>query len=227
MAQFQVPQFIEIEQKIIGGAFTMRQFLIMALGAGLVFLLFLVLNFIVWVFFAVIIGVGIFAVAFLKVSGRSFGLLLKAAFFYYWNPSFYLWKSEDEYGVKIPETKQIKTTNPESTEENSSQTVTTRRFGVFSKPENSLQINDKTKESPKNSKPSYDSKSLNHKETREKLKIGDQIQSLWEKISTTKDLIPKRENRMNPFQKERAEAGYEAMRRSTGEVEMAKRVDFT
>ncbi|MDP1689578.1 MAG: hypothetical protein Q8L47_05655 [bacterium] len=97
MAQFQVPQFIEIDQKIIGGILTMRQFVFMSSGAGLI----LILSFFVDFFALIILGVFIAAIvmvaSFLKLNGRSVSSLIKAAFFYYWNPSFYLWHAEDEY----------------------------------------------------------------------------------------------------------------------------------
>src|SRR3989344_1050502 len=62
MAQFQVPQFIDIEQKIIGGKLTMRQFLIVVAGSGVAFLLFFIVDFFPWLILAVFLAAGIFAI---------------------------------------------------------------------------------------------------------------------------------------------------------------------
>lgn len=95
--QFQVPQFIEVDQKIIGGILTMRQFVFISSGAGLILILSFVVDFLALIILGVFISAIIFVASFLKLNGRSVSSLIKAAFFYYWNPSFYLWHSEDEY----------------------------------------------------------------------------------------------------------------------------------
>ena len=226
MAQFQVPQFIEIEQKIIGGILTMRQFLILSLGGGIIFLLFLSVKFFIWIILSVIIGVGIFAMSFLKLNGRSFSSLMKAAFFYYWNPSFYLWKSEDEYAIKEQEPKVVMDERREEPGVDTLRTIIPKTFGSYLKSDSKIHIGKEISGPSKEIRSAQNTPAFNHKEARDRLKIGEQIQSLWEKISTSRDLIPKRESRMNVFQKERVEAGYQTMRRSTGEIEVARRVDF-
>ncbi len=69
MQQFVVPQFIDVEAKILG-PLTVRQFLIFLFGFGLIFIVFKLASF--WM--AAIEGVLIFALtgtfAFLKINGR-------------------------------------------------------------------------------------------------------------------------------------------------------------
>lgn len=90
--QFRVPQFIDIEDKVIG-PLTIKQFGYIV-GAGGV-------SFIIWTFvpvhfFAVLIILpvaGLFlALAFAKYNNRSFGELLESAFAYYTGAKIYTWK---------------------------------------------------------------------------------------------------------------------------------------
>jgi len=71
MSQFLVPQFIEVEPKIIG-PITVRQFIIMIVGFILIFLEFKLLTF--WYFVgSAALTLAIFGTfAFLKINGRPF-----------------------------------------------------------------------------------------------------------------------------------------------------------
>lgn len=75
MQQFVVPQFLDVENKIIG-PLTVRQFITFLIGAGLIFLIFKLAAF--WM--AAIEGLLIFALtgmfAFLKINGRAFHFFL-------------------------------------------------------------------------------------------------------------------------------------------------------
>lgn len=90
--KFRVPQFIDIEDKIIG-PLTLKQFGYVV-GAGGV-------SFIIWTFIpihfiAVIVIIpvaGLFlALAFVKYNNRSFGEFLESAFMYYTGAKIYTWK---------------------------------------------------------------------------------------------------------------------------------------
>ncbi len=91
--QFQVPQFIEIEDKIIG-PLTLKQFLYLVAAGGTSFLLFFVLQTWLWLIITTILGVLACSAAFIKVNGRSAVLVLLAAFKYSWQPKLYLWRRE-------------------------------------------------------------------------------------------------------------------------------------
>jgi hypothetical protein len=102
--QFQVPQFIEVEDKIFG-PLTFKQFVYMAGGAGAVYLLWRVLP--LWLAGPLIICVGGFAaaLAFMQWNGRPFILALESAFYYLFRSKLYLWNSERR-DKKKPATKE-------------------------------------------------------------------------------------------------------------------------
>ncbi|MBP9757972.1 MAG: PrgI family protein, partial [Candidatus Pacebacteria bacterium] len=77
--QFQVPQFIEVEDKIFG-PFTFKQFVYIAGGLGLAYLLWRLLP--TFVAAPLVIGVMGFAVAlaFMQYNGRPFMVALESAF---------------------------------------------------------------------------------------------------------------------------------------------------
>ena len=69
MQQFVVPQFIDVEDKVIG-PITVRQFIIVLVGGGLVFLAFKLADFALFLFEFVIIMFVTIIVAFVKINGR-------------------------------------------------------------------------------------------------------------------------------------------------------------
>jgi hypothetical protein len=90
--QFQVPQFIETEDKIIG-PFTLRQFLYIAAATAIAFLLYLVLAFWLWLIVALVIESAAFALALLKINGRPMTIFSAAAFSYIWSPRVYTFQA--------------------------------------------------------------------------------------------------------------------------------------
>lgn len=91
--QFQVPQFIETEDKIVG-PLSLRQFFYVCGGVGLAALLYFILQFWVWVILAFIIVAATVALAFVKIQGRPLVNVLLSAFNFYWKPQTYIWKPE-------------------------------------------------------------------------------------------------------------------------------------
>jgi len=93
MQQFVVPQFLDVESKIIG-PLTVRQFLIFIVGAGLIFIVFKLATF--WM--AAIEGLLIFAItgifAFLKINGRPFHFFLVNMLMTLKRPTQKIWKKE-------------------------------------------------------------------------------------------------------------------------------------
>lgn len=71
MQQFTVPQFIDVEDKIIG-PITTRQFLILLVGAIFVGIFYKTFDFSLFVFASVIVGLITFIIAFIKINGRPF-----------------------------------------------------------------------------------------------------------------------------------------------------------
>ena len=106
--RYQVPQFIEIEDKIIG-PLTIKQFLYLVGGAGMAFILYTYLPiYIALIPIAVIIGLSL-ALAFYKINNKPFIDFLESAFIYYTKQNLYIWKKEEK--------KATTTTAPATTEQ--------------------------------------------------------------------------------------------------------------
>lgn len=103
MAQFQVPQFIETEDKIVG-PLTLRQFLYLAAAGAIGFILFFILKFFLWLIIMAILGTIAAAFAFIKINGQPLPRVFLAALGYSWKPKMYLWQRE-EAKVKVPKVK--------------------------------------------------------------------------------------------------------------------------
>lgn len=91
MAQYQVPQFIEVEDKIFG-PLTLKQFIYLAGAGGLALLCFTLLPLLLALPLAGLAG-GIGAgFAFYKVNGRPLIVAAEHAFSYLLGNKLYLWK---------------------------------------------------------------------------------------------------------------------------------------
>ncbi|MBU4536852.1 PrgI family protein [Patescibacteria group bacterium] len=91
--QFQVPQFIEVEDKIFG-PLTFKQFIYIAGGAGISFTLYTLLpSFISYILIIAVIGLSL-ALAFYTVNNKPFIGVLESAFKYWWSYKLYIWKKE-------------------------------------------------------------------------------------------------------------------------------------
>lgn len=91
--RFEVPQFIEIEDKIIG-PLTWRQFVYIAGGVGILVVLYITLPFIFFIFFGLPLGGLSFTLAFHKVNNRPFSAFLESFFNYMRKNKLYFWKKE-------------------------------------------------------------------------------------------------------------------------------------
>lgn len=89
--RFEVPQFIEIEDKIIG-PLTWKQFIYVAGGGGLVAVLFFFTPFFVFVLLGLPIGAFTFALGFYPINNRPFPLFLESAVRYFKGGKLYLWR---------------------------------------------------------------------------------------------------------------------------------------
>lgn len=89
--EYHVPQFIEVEDKIIG-PLTLRQFIYIAGGAGLCIVFFAYFSFIFALLFSLPVAAFAAALAFYRVNGKSFIEMLEAGFNYYMGAKLFLWK---------------------------------------------------------------------------------------------------------------------------------------
>lgn len=96
--QFQIPQFIETEDKIVG-PFSLRQFLWVGGAAGISALLYFLIELWIWLPMAVIImaiGVGF---GLIKMNGRPLSRVALSAAHFFWSSRIYSWQPE---GSKTP-----------------------------------------------------------------------------------------------------------------------------
>lgn len=91
--EYQVPQFIDVEDKIFG-PLTIRQFIYLAGGGGIIGIIVLSLP----LFFAIVLSVPIgalaLALAFYKINGKPFIEILESGLGYFLGGKLYLWKKE-------------------------------------------------------------------------------------------------------------------------------------
>ena len=92
--RFQVPQYIDVEDKIFG-PLTVKQFVYIVGSAGIIFVLYSFLPFVLAVLLAApVVALGA-ALAFYKVNDRPFIEVLEAAFYYAGKKRLYVWKKQD------------------------------------------------------------------------------------------------------------------------------------
>lgn len=93
--RFQVPQFIEVEDRIFG-PLTFKQFIYLAGGVGFSVMLFTLSG----LFLAILLGfpvlVSAIALAFWKINSRPFVEILQSATSYAVNTKLYLWKKKPQ-----------------------------------------------------------------------------------------------------------------------------------
>lgn len=91
--QYNVPQFVEQEAKIIG-PFNLRDFFIV-FGSGLLSAI-AFFTFQLWlaIIFALIISGGTIAMIMVRINGRPLYNIALAAIHFFWAPRLYLWKKE-------------------------------------------------------------------------------------------------------------------------------------
>lgn len=92
--RFQVPQFIEVEDKIFG-PFTLKQFVYLAGGAGAVVACFSFLPKILALFISAPIALLSLALTFVKINNKPFIYVIEAFFKYYIGEKLYIWKKQE------------------------------------------------------------------------------------------------------------------------------------
>jgi hypothetical protein len=89
--QFRVPQFLEIEDKIFG-PFTFREFVYLAGGAGISFVLFKLLGLTFAIIPILIVAGFSLALTFYKPNNKPFINMVEAGFKYGTQDKLYIWK---------------------------------------------------------------------------------------------------------------------------------------
>lgn len=91
--RFEVPQFIEIEDKIFG-PFTWKQFVYLAGGVGLAAVIFFTMPFVVFVLIGVPLGGLAALLAFYPVNNRPFSIFLESMVYFYKKNRVYHWRKK-------------------------------------------------------------------------------------------------------------------------------------
>lgn len=98
--RFQVPQFIEIEDKLFG-PLTFKQFIYIAGAVGLCVIFFSLLPMFVAIILSVPVAVFGAALAFYKVNERPFIQVVEDFLHYSTSSKLYVWKKEDRKPVEV------------------------------------------------------------------------------------------------------------------------------
>jgi len=122
--QFNVPQFIDIEDHIVG-PLTAKQLGWLAMGGVIVLVLWSLLDFSAFILGAVIVGVLSVLMAFFKPYGLPMFHFVKASLFFIFRPKVYIWKRKAE---KIKLAKTTKKINPRNSLKTTPKVVTKSRI---------------------------------------------------------------------------------------------------
>lgn len=109
--RFEVPQFIEIEDKIFG-PFTWRQFVYLLGGVGFALVLFIAAPLFIFILLGIpTAGVAVL-LAFYPVNNRPFSVFLESVFTFYQSGNTYFWRKEKASVYKGNETEPMQLVNP-------------------------------------------------------------------------------------------------------------------
>jgi hypothetical protein len=97
--QFQIPQFTEIEDKVVG-PLTIKQFLYLVAGAVTLYILFKLLNFFIFIILALPIAAICLALAFVRVNQQPLASTIKNFLGFLKKPDFYIWKKPEPKKTK-------------------------------------------------------------------------------------------------------------------------------
>lgn len=97
--KYQVPQFIDVEDRVIG-PLTVKQFVYLAGGAGMVFITYKYLPIYLSIILIALMGPLTLALAFYKINNKPFIDFLESAFMFYTKQNLYIWKKEQKKIVK-------------------------------------------------------------------------------------------------------------------------------
>lgn len=103
--QFQVPQFIEREAKLIG-PFTLKQSFLLGAGGAMLFVLWFIVEKWLFLILAFPIALLMMLLAFLKINGRPLVDFFASFFSFFISPQLFIWQKRRE------DAKHIKKKNP-------------------------------------------------------------------------------------------------------------------
>ena len=103
--QFKVPQFLEVEDKIFG-PFTFKEFVYLAGGAGMCFVVYKLLG-LIWGIIPILAIAGFAAMlTFYRPNNKPFINMLEAGFKYFLQSKLYIWKKRQNK-IKFAESRNL------------------------------------------------------------------------------------------------------------------------
>lgn len=106
--RYQVPQFIEVEDQVFG-PLTIKQFIYIAGGGGLCFVLYRFLGLYLSIVPMIIVGGVALMLAFGRYNGRPFIELMQSGFYFLMNKRIYIWQKQ--YRTPKPDQNKVDTSN--------------------------------------------------------------------------------------------------------------------
>lgn len=105
--QFRVPQFIDLEDKVIG-PLTLKQFGYILGAGGFSFLFWTFISIkIIAIILALLVSSLFLSLAFLKINNRPFADILESAFAFYTGNKIYTWKQPSPEAAEQPHVEQV------------------------------------------------------------------------------------------------------------------------
>jgi len=105
--QYQIPQFIESETKIVGPLSGMQFGLIGGAAAVIVILYFTTKSILLTLLAVILIGAPAFALAFVKYNGEKLPSVIAHALNYFQKPKIYTWQKTGEGKISLKEIERI------------------------------------------------------------------------------------------------------------------------
>lgn len=117
MMQFVVPQFIDVEDKILG-PLTVRQFILILFWAVVGFLGLKLMSFLTFIVFGIVWSAFMFLLAFVKINGRPFHYFILSILQGLRLPKLRVWHKEDtEYEYRFAAPANVKPKAPVATKQ--------------------------------------------------------------------------------------------------------------
>lgn len=141
---FPVPQFIEVEEKILG-PLTLKQTLYLVGAAGVIFILYFFME--MWLFIilsAVIFGTAA-SFAFIKIGGRSLGQFLSSVIIYSFAPRLFIWKKTEKTHIQKIELEKTRDASEANLEKSIRQEMENKSSGGLKEISKRIDLGIKTK----------------------------------------------------------------------------------
>lgn len=195
--QFQVPQFIETEDKVVG-PFSIRQFIYVGAAALVSAILYFLLATWLFAIAAFILMGGALAISFVKIEGRPLIAVIRSAANFYWKPQTYVWQ---------PEHAMIAQHRP----------VAEKKAAALPVKDVSSAVAARKKWEDENAKKDEPS-------TLEKVLSGGALHAAWENIQNGSPLAAKKSDKQ--FLEGKMAERYQIFQKLGGDREAARRVDY-